>query len=159
MTVGPEARVEATVGGPVAPERLAEMRGALADFWPSAAAEGARPAADWRAAFEAAVMEIADNVVRHAYPPGHKPGNVKLRLRLYDERVEALLTDRGIPFEEVVPAEAAGEGPVDAPAGGLAAARAALDWLEYSRRARGSNRWQLVKRLPKAARPRPTASG
>lgn len=112
------------------------MRAAFTPFWAEAAAAGARPSADWRARFEAAVMEIAHNVVRHAYPPGQKPGNVKLRLRLYADRAEALLTDRGVPFVE--PPE---------PGAGLAAARAGVDYLEYSRRARGANRWRLLKRL------------
>lgn len=133
--VGPEARVEETVGGPVGPERLDEMRAGFDRFWLGAATEGAHPAAPWRAAFEAAVMEIAGNVVERAYPADQKQGNVKLRLRLYDDRVEALLTDRGVPFEEP---------PVPA----------ALDRLEYSRRARGANRWRMAKRLERSARPR-----
>jgi anti-sigma regulatory factor (Ser/Thr protein kinase) len=130
---------------------LGEIHAALARFWPSAAAEGAEPAAEWRAAFETAVMEVAGNVLRHAYPPGHKPGNVKLQLRLYDDRVEALLTDRGIPFEEppALAADLADLDVLDLPEGGygLSIARAALDRLEYSRLARGANRWRLVKRL------------
>jgi serine/threonine-protein kinase RsbW len=95
-------------------------------------------------------MEIAVNVVRYAYPPGHKPGNIKLRLRLYDDRVEALLTDRGVPFEE--PADPTSPAEIDlldpAEGGyGLSVARTAVDCLEYSRSARGANRWRLVKRL------------
>jgi anti-sigma regulatory factor (Ser/Thr protein kinase) len=132
----PQALVEQTVGGPNDPARLDEMQDALERFWAAARSAGVQPTDDWRSRFERAVMEIADNVVRHAYPPGHKPGNVKLRLRLYPDRVEALVTDRGIAFVE----------PAD-PGHGLTFARAAVDYFEYSRRARGANRWRLLKRL------------
>jgi hypothetical protein len=128
--VSPDARVDEMVGGPVAPERLDEMRAALTRFWSAAAAEGTRLEPGWRTRFEAAVMETAGRAVGEAYPPEYKPGNVKLRLRLYADRVEAIITDRGVPFEEP-----------PAPEG--------LDRFEYSRRARGANRWRLVKRLPR----------
>jgi serine/threonine-protein kinase RsbW len=132
------------------------MGDALARFWQRLEARGGAPDAGWRAQFQAAVMEIAGNVVRHAYPPGHKPGNVKLRLRLYTDRVEALLTDKGLPFEQPTLAaespEPAEPALADPPTGGpgLASVRAAVDFLHYSRRARGSNRWRLVKRLPRS---------
>ena len=132
------------------------MHAALARFWANAAAEGARPSEEWRARFETAVIEIAGNVLRHAYPPGHKPGGVKLRLRLYGDRAEALLTDHGIPFEEPpARSDPSERDPLDLAEGGygLAIARAALDRLDYSRRARGANRWRLVKRRDKPARP------
>ena len=132
------------------------MHAALARFWSGAAARGLEPSAEWRARFDTAVIEIAGNILRHAYPAGHKPGNVKLRLRLYADRAEALLTDRGIPFEEPpAPAADAEVDPLELPEGGygLSIARAALDRLEYTRRARGANRWQLVKKLERAARP------
>lgn len=131
------------------------MHAGLARFWSSALGKEFHPSDEWRARFDTAVMEIAGNILRHAYPPGHKPGNVKLRLRLYADRAEALLTDRGIPFEEpAVASPDADADPLDLPEGGygLAIARAAVDRLEYSRRARGANRWQLVKKLEKGAR-------
>jgi serine/threonine-protein kinase RsbW len=134
------------------------MHAGLAHFWVAAAAAGRAPGPAWRAELETAVMEIVGNVLRHAYPPGHRAGNVKLRLRLYADRVEALVTDRGVPFEEPPPsAPVPTDDPLALPEGGygLAVARAALDRLEYSRRPRGSNRWRLVKRLPGPADPTP----
>jgi len=138
------------VAGPSGPERLALMSAGLDHFWEVVEAAGRSPSSAWRAELETAVMEIVGNVVRHAYPPGHKPGNVKLRLRLYADRVEALVTDRGVPFDEPAPKRPLDTGaPLALPERGygLAVARAAVDQLDYSRRARGSNRWRLVKRL------------
>jgi serine/threonine-protein kinase RsbW len=141
---------EETVAGPAAPGRLAEMHAGLGHFWMAVEAAGRSPSAAWRAQLETAVMEIVGNVLRHAYPPAHRGGNVKLRLRLYRDRVEALVTDRGVPFEEPAATEPlAVLDPLDLPEHGygLAVARAAVDQVEYSRRARGSNHWRLVKRL------------
>ena len=142
---------EEAVVVPATAERLAALHGALARFWVAVQDAHPRPPdSAWRAQFETAVMEIVGNVLRHAYPPAHRGGNVKLRLRLYRDRVEALVTDRGVPFEEpIATASVAGLDPLDLPEHGygLAVARAAVDQVEYSRRARGSNRWRLVKRL------------
>jgi anti-sigma regulatory factor (Ser/Thr protein kinase) len=88
--------------------------------------------------------------VAHSYGGDLSPGKVVLRLRLYRDRVEACLLDRGIPFVEppsggALPisddvAELAEDGY------GLTIARAALDVLEYRRSNHGTNFWHLVKR-------------
>jgi serine/threonine-protein kinase RsbW len=126
-----DALAEQTIAGPVDADPLAEMRVGLARFWTEVDNAGRRQSADWRHRFEAAVIHVASDVLEQGYPAGHKRGNVKLRLRLYEDRVEALLTDRGVPFEQP-------------------AAPPDLDRFEYSRRARGANRWRLVKRLARS---------
>jgi serine/threonine-protein kinase RsbW len=114
------------------------------------------PPTGWRALFETALMEVVNNVVEHAYPPGAPAGRLTLVLRGYADRVEAALTDRGVEFVEAPPAPP----PVldldsldfpDLPelsegGRGLALARAAADVVEYSRRD-DTNRWLVVKRL------------
>jgi anti-sigma regulatory factor (Ser/Thr protein kinase) len=125
---------EQTIAGSVDADPLSEMRAGLARFWAGLEQAGRGQSEAWREQVETAVMQVATDILAHGYPEGHKRGNVKLRLRLYADRVEALLTDRGIPFEEP-------------------AAPPDLDRFEYSRRARGANRWRLVKRLAKPAPP------
>jgi hypothetical protein len=129
-----DALAEETIAGPVDADPLAEMRAGLARFWTNVQNAGHRQSANWRHRFEAAVLHVAGDVLEQGFPAGHKRGNVKLRLRLYDDRVEALLTDRGVQFDEPT-------APPD------------LDRFEYSRRARNANRWRLVKRLARPASP------
>ena len=103
-------------------------------------------------AFVTAAAEIGANIVRHAYPTDAL-GTVRLRLRLYPDRLELQFTDRGRPspnhrrgLERLTPdadAFALAEG-----GRGLALAGLALDELRYHRTPGGQNRWRLVKRLP-----------
>ncbi len=138
---------------PATPDHFAALHNALDRCWEATRRALAQPPehARWLE-FTTAVMEIANNIVRHAYPDNAVPAQLQLRLRVYADRIEARFTDRGIPFN--APAE-----PVSAPASdeldilgipeggyGLALARAAVDRLDYHRTPGGLNRWRLVKR-------------
>lgn len=98
-------------------------------------------------AFELGVAEIAANIVRYAYPPElQNVGGLEVRLRLYADRLEARLSDRGQPFTEPTPVET---DPNELPEGGLGLplVRRALDHVEYTRTTDGLNCWLLVKHL------------
>jgi len=142
---------------PATVQQLDAVHAALGRFWE--AVDRAVPAAFGRhdrvarAAFLTAVGEIGANIVHHAYPRG-APGTVRLRLRLYPDRVELRFSDRGRPFADAKPRRdreplvqdadvfALAEG-----GRGLALAGLALDELRYHRTPGGQNRWRLVKRL------------
>lgn len=138
---------------PATPEHFAALHDALDRCWEAARRALAQPPerARWLE-FTTAVMEIANNIVRHAFPDGAAPARLELRLRVYADRIEARFTDRGVPFS--APAD-----PLSAPAGneldivgiaeggyGLALAREAVDRLDYHRTPGGLNRWRLVTR-------------
>jgi len=103
------------------------------------------PEAKSRMAFELGVTEIATNIVRYAYP-ARPVGELEVRLQLYTDRLEALLLDRGQPFEEPTSPE---RDPSVLPEGGLGLplTRRALDVVEYSRSPDGRNCWRLMKRF------------
>jgi serine/threonine-protein kinase RsbW len=135
---------------PAAAEELAALHLMLERFWKLVDATVVQPPTqDWRHRFATALAEIAANVVRHAYPPGTARGPMRIRLRLYADRVVASFADQGVRF---VPPEATGSPGTDRselPEGGygLALARATLDRLEYRRTPAGTNRWRLMKRF------------
>ena len=129
---------------------LAAMHTMLDRFWVAIDQAVAEPPdARWRQLLATALAEIGANIVRHAYPAGTAPGTMHLRLRAYDDRVEALFTDQGVAF--VDPAQPARPLPADDPLAlpeggyGLALARAAVDQLDYARTPDGRNLWRLVK--------------
>lgn len=136
---------------------LDAVHAALSRFWeavdraqPATSSPGDRAA---RLAFVTAVGEIGANIVRHAYPPA-SPGIVRLRLRLYPDRVELRFTDRGRPYPDYGPRPilsplppSTGLSPLLEGGRGLALAGLALDDLRYHRTPGGQNRWRLVKRL------------
>jgi anti-sigma regulatory factor (Ser/Thr protein kinase) len=101
-------------------------------------------------AFVTAVVEIGQNILRHAHPDGRTEmgGLVAVQLRLCSDRLEARYSDRGIAF---VPSDSAPSLDVELldelPEGGfgLPLARASLDELEYCRTDAGENQWRLVK--------------
>ena len=101
-------------------------------------------------AFRTAVVEIATNILRHAYPPGHAAAPVVFDLALYRDRLEARFHDSGVAF---TPPARLGLPKLDdldeLPEGGfgLYLAVSALDHLTYSRMPAGVNAWHLVKRL------------
>ena len=152
--VGAGVLHEETIVALASSEHIGALHEALARFWTKIPVA---PPNDWRYRFEAAVIEIANNIIEHAYPPGRPNGKMKIRLRAYRDRVEAIFTDRGVPFEEPAAAPVREPDPLLADLAdfeelgeggrGIALARAAVDLVEYSRRARGANRWRLVKRL------------
>lgn len=101
-------------------------------------------------AFKTATIEIATNILRHAYPPGYVMMPVTLGLQLFPNSLEATFYDQGVeyalPDEIEVPEW---DDLLDMPEGnlGLFLARNALDVLDYTRTPAGVNRWYLVKRF------------
>jgi anti-sigma regulatory factor (Ser/Thr protein kinase) len=152
LATRPPLLAESTIVIVAVPEQLAAVHEALERFWamldrvlPSRLREAVR------LQFATAVIEIANNIVQHAYPPGSAPGPLQLRLRCYADRIEARFTDRGVayalPPSLLSPLESEVGGIMELPEAGmgLLIARAALDRLDYQRDQRGTNRWRLVK--------------
>jgi anti-sigma regulatory factor (Ser/Thr protein kinase) len=128
-------------------ESLAAVHGTLDRFWRRAAARGVGLDDRTRLELATAVGELASNVVRHAYPAG--PGELWLTLRLRGAGLEAVVADRGQPFPGLGPArDLCAVDPLGLAEGGfgLDLVRAAVDRIDYAR-ARGINRWRLVKAL------------
>ena len=105
----------------------------------------------WKLEFVTACAEICANIIKHAFAESSQPGTMVLLLRLYENRVEAAITDDGAFFDE----ESTIEGPApgldaDLPESGrgLQVARALLDTLHYQRSQESKNNWLLVKMLP-----------
>ena len=94
--------------------------------------------------FAIGLVEIATNVIQYAYPSSGPAGEFEVRLRLYADRLEALLTDHGQPF-----VESRLDAPGDLAEGGygLPLTRRALDRVEYRRDSSGRNHWHLAKFL------------
>lgn len=119
------------------------------------AAKGAAVATVYDA-FRTAVIEIATNILRHAYPPDTPTAPLTLQLLLFPERIEAIFHDQGIAFTPpttvATPALDEIDDIMDVPEGnlGLFLALKALDHLEYSRTVEGVNQWRLVKNLAQA---------
>jgi serine/threonine-protein kinase RsbW len=100
-----------------------------------------------RVRFEVAVVEIAGNIVEHAFsldgaPTDASGRHLEVELEASSTRLEARLSDNGLPAEldlsRVTMPDAEAES-----GRGLALALRALDDLTYDRE-RGRNRWTLV---------------
>jgi anti-sigma regulatory factor (Ser/Thr protein kinase) len=131
-----------------APESLAAVHAALDRFWRRVEKCGIAVDDETRFELATAIGELSGNVVRHAYPAG--PGELRLTLRLRDNALEAVVTDRGRPLSGLPPArDLHAIDPLGLTDGGfgLDLVRAAVDRVEYAR-ARKVNRWRLVKSLP-----------
>jgi anti-sigma regulatory factor (Ser/Thr protein kinase) len=134
------------LGGPAVRDELDELHALRERFWQAVdRSAGPYPSVEQRMAFALGLAEIATNIIRYAYPADRPPGELQVILRLYSDRLEALLQDHGQPFVET-------EQPVDSAelpehGFGLALARRSLDQVEYERDAGGVNHWRLVKRL------------
>ena len=93
---------------------------------------------------------MAANGLRHAYPPDATERPLQVRLRLFPDRVEALLIDRGAPYEPTppsnVPDDQADIAMLPESGYGLLIACSALDVLRYRRTRSGYNCWKLVKK-------------
>lgn len=102
-------------------------------------------------AFHTAAVEIATNIMRHAYPPPQPRRPFRLQLQLYAGRIEAHFADAGIEYvpHAQSPALPVTDDVLDLPEGGfgLFLARQSLDELDYTRSESGINHWRLVKRL------------
>ncbi len=111
------------------------------------------PDQEWYFQFITAVMEIANNIARYAYPDRSDPNSVELRVRAYHDRIEAQFSDHGITYTAPPPAPQVLEDDdwdiFAIPEGGygLALVRAAVDHLEYHRTPGGVNHWRLVKQF------------
>ena len=122
---------------------------AIDRFW--ARADQARPCpqdSTWRLVLTTAIVEISTNIIIHAYPPGTaRNGCLQLRLRLFADRVQARLTDRGVAYRPEAALAinlddlfALREGGF-----GMLIVRAAVDRLSYHRTPAGINCWRLTK--------------
>jgi anti-sigma regulatory factor (Ser/Thr protein kinase) len=136
------------------PRSLALIHNSLDRFESAATAAKDGPVAAVYDAFRTAVIEIATNILRHAYPPGYPGPSLHFQLFLFPQRLEAIFYDHGIaftpPFAVSSPALDEIENILDVPEGnfGLFLALQALDGLNYSRSPAGINEWRLVKLLP-----------
>jgi anti-sigma regulatory factor (Ser/Thr protein kinase) len=116
------------------------------------AAKGAAVSAVYDA-FKTAVIEIATNIFRHAYPPDYPSAPLTFQLFLFSQNLEATFHDQGIAFTlpASVPSPAFDEidDILNVPEGnfGLFLALQALDHLDYSRTSSGVNQWRLIKSL------------
>lgn len=144
--------VEERVSLSVDDDALPAVHDALERFWRDV--DGAVRAGEsraWRVEFSTALLEIAANILRHAYPPGQLPAWFSLHLSLFPDFAEAVLTDSGVVLPMGLPVLPLPnplvvdwvEIPEDGM--GLAVAQAALDELEYERSG-DANIWRLVKR-------------
>jgi anti-sigma regulatory factor (Ser/Thr protein kinase) len=135
---------------PASPPHLEDLHAALDRFWAHAKRALPRPPGnEWQIAFTTAVVEIATNVMRHAYAAEAHPRPMELRLRAYSDALEAEFLDQGEPYvPKQLPPQAA-EDPLGLTEGGygIALVRAAVDKLEYARTPDAINHWRLVKRL------------
>jgi anti-sigma regulatory factor (Ser/Thr protein kinase) len=140
------------------PRNLALIHNALDRFEASATASRGAAVTGVYDAFRTATVEIATNILRHAYPPDHpQPAHshapLTFELCLFSQRIEAIFHDRGIAFSPPVVVAAPALDEIDdilnVPEGnfGLFLALQALDHLDYSRSSDGVNGWRLIKRL------------
>lgn len=133
------------------PERLDALHEALARFWRACdASNSAMQPAQWRYAFDIAVVEIGTNIMRHAYA-NLKPALLHVRLRVRPRCVTCCFVDSGqiyMPERMAAAASSAGNW-MFLPEGGmgLGIAHKALDCLKY-RRLHQRNFWFLAKSLP-----------
>ncbi len=132
---------------------LATVHDALDDYWRAIKGAGGPPIDGMRQVlFASAVAEIAGNVVRHAYPDAVANATFRISLQYFPDRLEAILLDRGLPFDFTPPTRTADmRGALDDldldHGWGLPIVQAATDELDYERVPDGSNRWRLAKRL------------
>jgi anti-sigma regulatory factor (Ser/Thr protein kinase) len=134
---------------PAAPEELTRVHEALGRLWLDL--EGLvdeRPTKLWQYEFEIAVVEVATNVIEHAYG-ANNTGPMQIRLLAYPDRFEALLIDEGRPWEQSGRQPQSVATAIDIPESGygLALAYATVDEVQYARTEAGRNEWHLVKHL------------
>lgn len=120
-------------------------------FWSHAASISQLPSESWRHLFTTALAEVAANGLRHAYPSDATMRPLHVRLRLFPDRIEALLIDWGAPYKPTFSTSDAPDDDIDIAmlpesGYGLFIARSALDSLRYRRSRSGYNCWKLVKK-------------
>ncbi len=124
----------------------------LARFWEDASRIDCLPSETWRRLFTTALAEIVANSLRHAYAPETPERPLRLRLRLFPDRVEALLIDQGKPYRSAPCTATLPHDNVDITdlperGYGLSITYATLDVVRYHRTRGGYNCWKLVKKL------------
>jgi anti-sigma regulatory factor (Ser/Thr protein kinase) len=135
---------------PATAGELDAIHAALDRFWNAVDAAVPRPPSwAWRCRFATAVAEIATNIIRHAYPNGSRRASMRLRMRLYADRVEASFADRGVAFVPPAAKDSPASDALQLPEGGygLALVRACVDRVDHRRTPGGTNVWRLVKRF------------
>ena len=137
---------------PAVPSALEAIHFELDQFWAQVNSTLVSPVTDrWKLEFTTAFSEICANIIQHAFAESPQPGTMALHLRLYNNRVEAEITDDGALFdEESGTGELALDPDADLPESGrgLKVARALLDTLHYRRSQESKNHWLLVKMQP-----------
>jgi serine/threonine-protein kinase RsbW len=131
-----------TFEAPVEPQALDLVQDRLEEFW----SRDESVSAGDRVRFEMAIVEIVGNVVEHAFAVDADTRGrlLSVALRLDDERIEAVLSDNGLPA--AIDLGAVTMPDEDAVSGrGLALAVAAVDEVGYER-VEGRNHWRLVCR-------------
>jgi serine/threonine-protein kinase RsbW len=144
--------IEAYVATQTIDEGLDALHDMIDRFWDDAARIDRLPSDRWRHLFTMALAEVAANGLRHAYPPDAAERPLRVRLRLFPDRIEALLIDQGVPYQPIASAPHALDDETDIallPEGGygLFIARSALESLRYRRTRSGYNCWKLVKKI------------
>jgi serine/threonine-protein kinase RsbW len=143
--------IEAYVATQTIDEGLDALHDMIDRFWNDAVRIDRLPPEMWRNLFTTALAEVAANGLRHAYPPDTTRRPLRVRLRLFPDRVEALLIDHGAPYESPPSTYNAPDHETEVTllpesGYGLFIARAALDSLRYRRSRNGYNCWKLVKK-------------
>jgi serine/threonine-protein kinase RsbW len=133
---------------------LAELRRMSAWFRGFAATESLPE--DQALDLELCVNELAENVVRYAYPPGAS-GEIRLELAKRGADVTVVVEDDGRPFDPLgVAPRPAPRDLASLPVGGwgIALVRSLADDVSYERRG-GTNRFTIVSRPRNAGSGRP----
>ena len=136
------AEVIETFQAPVTPESLDLVQDRLESFW----AHDESVSATDRTRFELALVEIIGNIVEHAFEldADIRGRLLTVALSLGPDRIEAVLSDKGLPAAIDLGIVTMPDG--DATSGrGLALAVAAVDEVGYER-VEGRNHWRLVCR-------------
>lgn len=97
----------------------------------------------------AATMEIAENIVRYAYPISNPEHWLRVEFYLFGDRVEVILSDEGRAFESMLADPAHLSALWDQPerdGWGLLLAQKVVDEFSYTR-TNEVNRWRLVKSI------------
>ncbi|MCS6842680.1 MAG: ATP-binding protein [Roseiflexus sp.] len=143
--------IEAYVATQTLNEGLDAIHDMIERFWKDVASFHQLPSESWRHLFTTALAEVAANGLRHAYPPDATERPLWVRLRLFPDRVEALVIDQGAPYEPIsfapdAPGNETDIAKLPESGYGLFIARSALDSLHYRRTRSGYNCWRLVKK-------------
>lgn len=133
---------------PAVPSTIGAVHLELTRFWDEMNGALVPSVAEiWKHAFETGFSEIWANVVKYAFLESPQTGTMEFHLWLYENRVEAEITDDGSMFKEI-------SNPInptlpDIPESGrgLQVARSLLDNLDYRRSQEFKNHWLLVKYL------------